>query len=290
MATPPHSRSFDGIGTSWIVSTGEPLSDSRFAELLGIVEEYDRTYSRFRADSVVTRLATTAGPAPFPPDAGELFGLYEKLYRLTAGGVTPLVGASLERLGYDAAYSLRASGDAVASPAWDDTLVLDRGTVTLRRPALLDVGAAGKGQLVDLLAERLKTWGYEERTVDGSGDLRHSGGASLRIALEHPFDPTRAIGVVELADGALCASSIGRRAWGNGFHHVLDGRTGVPVDTVAATWVLAETALLADGLATALFLADPDELATEFAFRYVVLHTDGRVRFSADLPGEVFTA
>jgi len=290
VATPPHSRSFDGIGTSWIVSTGEPLPENRFAELLDIVEEYDRTYSRFRADSVVTRLATTAGPAPFPSSAGKLFGLYESLYRLTAGGVTPLVGASLERLGYDADYSLRASGRPVASPAWEDTLLLDRGTVTLRRPALLDVGAAGKGQLVDLLAERLEVWGYGERTVDGSGDLRHSDASSLRVALEHPFDPSRAIGVVELADGALCASSIGRRSWGNGFHHVLDGRTGAPVDTVAATWVLADTALLADGLATALFLADPDELATEFSFRYVVLNTDGRVRFSADLPGEVFTA
>ena len=290
MATPPHSRRFDGIGTSWIVSTGEPLPENRFAELLDIVEEYDRTYSRFRTDSVVTRLASTAGPAPFPSSAGQLFGLYESLYRLTAGGVTPLVGASLERLGYDAAYSLRPSGDALASPAWEDTILLEGGTVTLRRPALLDIGAAGKGQLIDLLAVRLAAWGYDECTVDGSGDLRHSGASPLRIGLEHPFDPSRAIGVVELADGALCASSIGRRAWGNGFHHVLDGRTGVPVDTVVATWVLADTALLADGLATALFLADPDELATEFSFRYVVLHTDGRVRFSTDLPGEVFTA
>ena len=88
--------------------------------------------------------------------------------------------------------------------------------------------------------------------VDAGGDIAVRG-APQRIGLEHPFDERRAIGVWEVADAALCASAVNRRAWGDGLHHVLDARTGAPVRTVAATWAVAPTAMRADAIATALF-------------------------------------
>ena len=99
--------------------------------------------------------------------------------------------------------------------------------------------------------------------VDASGDLRVRGAASERIALEHPADPTKAIGVVELRDGALCASASNRRAWGDGLHHVIDAVTGLPTAAVIATWALAPDALHADGLATALFFDPAPNLFAE---------------------------
>ncbi len=49
----------------------------------------------------------------------------------------------------------------------------------------------------------------------------------------------RAIGVVELdPEDALCGSATNRRAWGDGLHHVLDGRTGRPTNDIVATWVV----------------------------------------------------
>ncbi|MGZ3089125.1 FAD:protein FMN transferase, partial [Pseudomonas aeruginosa] len=56
--------------------------------------------------------------------------------------------------------------------------------------------------------------------VDGSGDLAVRG-TPVRVGLEHPYDPARAIGVVEVRGAALCASAVTRRAWGDGLHHVL---------------------------------------------------------------------
>jgi thiamine biosynthesis lipoprotein len=46
--------------------------------------------------------------------------------------------------------------------------------------------------------------------------------------------------------------------------------------------------MLADALATALFLVPPERLLEHVAFRYVRMRTDGVVSFSPDLPGEVF--
>ena len=72
--------------------------------------------------------------------------------------------------------------------------------------------------------------------------------APQRIGLEHPYDSRRAIGVIEVTDAALCASATNRRAWGDGLHHVLDARTGEPVRTIAATWAVAPTAMVADAI------------------------------------------
>jgi len=153
----------------------------------------------------------------------------------------------------------------------------------------LDVGAAGKGQLVDLVAEVLIEHGVAEWTVDASGDLRHRG-APIRVALEHPWDTTTAVGIVELADGALCASATNRRRWvdldGNTVHHVLDALTGVPVDGIVASWVVAADAMTADGVATALFFTRdiPHGLGAE----WTRMDADGRLERSAGFTGEVF--
>ncbi|WP_210508631.1 FAD:protein FMN transferase [Naasia sp. SYSU D00057] len=286
---PPRERRFDAIGTSWRIDTAEPLGDAVFAAILARIDGFDRAYSRFRADSLVRRLARDGGTVEFPEEDRALFELYDALHRLTGGAMTPLVGASLERLGYDADYRLGPAGPALPSPAWADSITVDGTRVTAAHPVLLDLGAAGKGRLVDLVQGELAALGAAESTVDASGDLRHAGPQPLRVALEHPYDPKRAIGVVEVR-GALCASAANRRAWGDGLHHVLDARTGLPVREVAATWVLADTALVADGLATALFLAEPAALLDDFDFSYVRMFTDGAAEWSADLPGEVFTA
>jgi thiamine biosynthesis lipoprotein len=97
-----------------------------------------------------------------------------------------------------------------------------------------------------------------------------------------------AIGVVNFGEGAICASSVNRRAWGDGLHHVIDATTGLPTATVIATWAIAPTALVADGVATALFFADADRLAEEFGIRYVRMFSTGRVEFSPDIDGELF--
>ncbi|BDZ44294.1 FAD:protein FMN transferase [Naasia aerilata] len=286
---PPSERRFSAIGAPWRIDTEEPLDDAGFERVLALVEEFDRAYSRFRDDSLVARLARDGGTVDFPEDAEPMFALYAALYRATDGALTPLVGASLEQLGYDPAYRLTPRWPALPSPAWDDRLRVEGSRVTAAEPVLLDVGAAGKGALVDLVSAELRAVGVGGATVDASGDLLHTAPEPLRVALEHPYDSSLAIGVVEVS-GAICASAANRRAWADGLHHVLDGRTGLPVREVAATWVLSETALEADGLATALFLTDPERLLGDFDFRWVRMFTDGSADYSDDLPGEVFAA
>jgi thiamine biosynthesis lipoprotein len=282
-----HHARFEAIGTTWRIDAGVPLHDVLPA-VRALIDRYDRTWSRFRGDSLVATMARTPGRYAMPAEAGSLLGLYRALHDATAGAVSPLVGRALEHHGYDAGYGLRPADGPVAVPAWDDVLSPDGDALLVREPALLDVGAAGKGQLVDLVSVLLTDHGIAEHVVDAGGDLRTMGPDALRVALEHPADPTRAIGVVELRDAAIAASAVNRRAWGDR-HHVLDARTGEPTRQVVATWAIAATAMEADGLATALFFASTGALARSFAFEGARVFADGRAERTPGLPGELFS-
>lgn len=282
------SFGFEGIGTQWEISTPQAMEPEVRSQVLETVAEYDHTYSRFKADSLVSGLAAAPGNITLPPHAAALGEVYAVLYRLSGGAMTPLIGSSLDRLGYDSAYSLVPAGRPVAAPRWEDVLEWAGTTLTAREPVVLDVGAAGKGQLVDLLGVVLTGAGHPDFLVDASGDMLHAGGHPLKVALEHPYNPQQAIGVVELDNAALCASAANRRAWGDGLHHVLDGTTGQPVRTTVATWTMAANAMEADALATALFMVEPEQLETAFDFSWLRVFSDGTATFSAAFEGRLF--
>jgi len=280
---------FDGIGTAWEISTPDPLPPALRSSVLAEVERYDSTWSRFREDSLVTRMSEAPGQYRLPPESNSLASLYRQLYTLSGGAMTPLIGESLERLGYDPHYSLQPHGEAAPPPDWNAVLEWRGTSLRTTAPVVLDVGAAGKGQLVDLLAGLLRTRGVPDFFIDASGDLLNGGQEPVPVALEHPYDATRAIGTVPLGSGALCASASNRRAWGDGLHHVLDGTTGAPVRTVVATWAVADSAMEADALATALFLVPAADLERHFSFSWLKVYSNGSAEYSAEFEGALFT-
>ncbi|WP_144873746.1 FAD:protein FMN transferase [Microbacterium sp. 1.5R] len=277
---------FEAIGTRWEIETGHDLDGTQRRAVSAEIDRFDREWSRFRADSAVARLGREGGSL-LSSDAGPMLDAYRDVSAATGGAVNPLVADSLVSLGYDAAYSLTAGPPIAAPSQWRNTVRWTRGEVTASAPALLDVGALGKGRLVDLVTDVLSDV-PGDLVVDAGGDMR-TRGAVVRVGLEHPYDPTAAIGIVELQDAALCASAVNRRAWGDGLHHVLDARTGVPVRTWAATWAMASDAMRADAVATALFFDGGPELADEWGVEWVRMSTDGRAQRSAGCPAELFT-
>lgn len=278
---------FDAIGTRWEIETATELSPGERDAVAAEIERFDREWSRFREDSEVARLGR-AGGTLVSTDAAPMLDAYHELSAATAGAVNPLVADSLAALGYDADYSLAAGQPVEAPTAWGERVSWTDAAATASVPSLLDVGALGKGRLVDLIMAVLaETPG--DLVVDAGGDLRVRG-AAIRVGLEHPYDSSKAIGVVSVQDGALCASAINRRAWGDRLHHVLDARTGLPVRTWAATWALAPDAMRADAVATALFFDGGPALAAEWGVEWVRMTTDGRVQRSPGCPAELFIA
>ncbi|MGM7699532.1 FAD:protein FMN transferase [Microbacterium sp. A84] len=280
--------SFDAIGTRWEIETENPLPKAQRTKIDALIDDFDLTWSRFREDSLVTRLSEAGGIAAVTTDAAAMLDVYRELSEATDGAVNPLVGESLNALGYDAGYSLAAGAPRAAPSDWQSILTWTPSELSLASAGVIDVGALGKGRLVDLVIDALSEI-EGDLIVDAGGDLAVRG-AEVRIGLEHPFDVTKAIGIATIRDRALSASAINRRAWGDGLHHVLDARTGLPVRTWAATWVTATNAMRADAAATALFFAGGAELADRWGVEWVRMSTDGHAERSVNAPVELFTA
>ena len=282
-----HSLTFEAIGTEWSIEIDVPFSKSLKNQIKNRIEMFEKTYSRFRNDSLVSQIAKKPGIYTFPEDAVELFEFYEELYDVTKGKVTPLIGGMLERAGYDAAYSF-VTLPQTKLPALEETLEWSGNLLKVSQPVTLDIGAAGKGYLVDLLCELLDSEGIENYVVDASGDLRHKGKFENRVGLEDPRNPGSVIGAIDVVNKSLCASAINRRRWGDDQHHIFDPDTMKPTKDILATWVIADTAMIADGIATSLFFADPNVIRKKFSFEFLRMHANGAIDYSPAFEGRLF--
>lgn len=286
---------FEAIGTQWVIDVyslpkGVNL-DRLLQEIRERIEVFDSHYSRFRNDSLIAQMADRAGSYSLPEDADPLFSLYWRFYQLTDGAFTPLIGAVLEQAGYDAVYSLQERDKKQPTQRWENILDYSAGTVRVHEPAVLDFGAAGKGYLVDIVAEILERQGITDYCVDAGGDMRYCSSqiSPLRVGLENPLQENQVIGVVELQNASICSSAGNRRRWGK-YHHILDPVTQESPHDIAGTWVTAASTMEADALATSLFLVSPEKLAEHFSFEYLIMYDDYRVKKSSGFSGQLFSA
>ena len=264
------------LGTGIIISSSVPISQRVQKKIRAFIEEYERTLSRFRADSLVSRMASAehGGEFEFPTWAQPLFALYSEFYAATHGAFDACIGADLLALGYNNSVHFipqSAAGlgknENSSSDSWSNyrralpitwaDISQGGGSTTLctNQPVQLDFGAAGKGYFVDLVTQIIK----EELSGDSRADLDflvNAGGDmracfseennQIKVALENPFDTTQAVGVASIASGALCASSSARRRWkvkdANDFEsnliatHLINALDGIPACDLCASW------------------------------------------------------
>lgn len=284
---------FEAIGTIWNISIISGITATTWTRLRRDIdkriEEFDKTYSRFRKDSLVTKMSIKAGDYAMPKDGYRLLSYYENLYRSTDGLVTPLIGQTLVDAGYDAEYSFK-SKKLSTPPEWDDVISYSHDKITIKRASLLDFGAAGKGYLVDIISEIIKSFGIKDFVVNAGGDmLHHSVGTKIAVGLENPLDPTEVVGEADIGNESLCASSGNRRKWGS-YNHNINPDTLISPTSVTATWVIAKDTMTADGLATALFFVQPSKLRDKFKFSYGLLIPDMEMVCSNDFPVRLYQA
>jgi len=286
------SFKFEAIGTHWQIDIPHDTDDVKrqylLKKIIDLIEDFDKTYSRFRSDSLVTDMAHKKGRYALPDNAEALLFLYKELYELTEHRFTPLIGQVLVDAGYDAIYSFKPK-KMYHPPRWEEVLDYAVPTLFMKKPALLDFGAAGKGYIIDIVSDFLKKEKMTYFCVDAGGDMFYfnKSNEKLRVGLEHPDYPSQVIGVATIRNQSICASAGNRRRWRE-FHHILNPHTLSSTHTVKATWVIAGNAFLADALATCLFFVEAKKLQ-KYHFSYALVDEENRLEVSPDFSGEIFT-
>lgn len=280
---------FEAIGTKWEVYLPERVRLTPLQrQIMSIIDDFDRAFSRFRPDSLVTKMSQQAGRYTLPESGDRLLTFYRQIYDASEGRVTPLIGQVMHDSGYDASYSLKPKA-LRTPPAWDEVMQHAGDVLILHKPALLDFGAAGKGLLVDVVGELLEQQGIADYLVNAGGDIRSrsTDGRSYPIGLEDPVNAAQAVGVVQLQNDSLCGSAGNRRAW-QGYHHIIDPVSLASPRHLSAVWTTAQNTMLADGMSTCLYFIQPEKLLQRFEFEYAEVFADGSFEQSSAFPGNLF--
>lgn len=280
------------MGTSWRITIWDDIPETTFLALEQTIRAYcsifDHTYSRFIENSFIVQLSEKIGVQEVPPEFIDILRMYEKLFVLSYGAFTPLVGDALSDLGYDATYSLQPKKTIRRVPDLLKTVqIIDGRHIELKEKSTIDIGAIGKGFTVDAVSAIIEQKGLLSYLVDGSGDIRYKGSKNIKVGLEHPKDASKIIGSIDFSTGAMCSSATNRRSW-QGMHHIINPRTLTSTNEILACWVMAESAALADGLSTALFLSPPEQFEKDFTFEYLILNSEMKVKRSAGFHAELY--
>jgi len=293
-----HRFTFDAMaGTHELQLGATSVAVARGAAAAAIadVARIEAKYSRYRDDSLTTRINRAAGADAVPIDAetvsllryaDECFALSDGRFDLTSGVLRRVWNfrAAVPRLPAPAALD-----DARALIGWQDVEWDDRAIRLPRAGMEIDFGGIGKEYAADRVATICREHGIASGLVNLGGDVRAIGaqpdGAPWRVGIRHPRDPGRAIAVLDVVDAAVATSGDYQRFVeidGARYCHLLDPRTGMPVAHWQSVSVVAPLAVVAGSLATIAMLFEAPALAFLAAQRapYVAVDAAGALHRS----------
>lgn len=260
------------------------------------VARIEAKYSRYRADSVVSRINAAAGGEPVEVDSETLELLrYAAACYEESGGLFDATSGVLRR-------AWRFDADRVPTQAELEPLLalvdwngvrIEGSKVSLARPGMeLDFGGFGKEYAVDRAARVLVECGATCALVNLAGDLAVIGpqpdGTPWRVGVRHPRKEGVVLASIPVASGAIATSGDYERfieVGGVRHCHVLDPRTGRSVQGFQSVTVHAPTCLVAGSATTIAMLKGREEglpWLEGLGLPFLAVLDDGRIvnRFS----------
>lgn len=271
-AAPLRKLSFAALGTQCEVQYVAPNGDEQAAVFeraaVAWVSAFEAKYSRFRPDSLVSRINAAAGREWVEIDA-EMEGLLtlcDTLFFMTGGVLDPTSLPLILLWDYKTATPRVPSAEEIevarARVGWRNVQRAP-GRIFLPEAGMaLDFGGFGKEYAVDIVAQIATEHGIPAALVDFGHDLRAigipPGRPGWHIGLEDPRQPGATAGSLAIIGKGVASSGDYIRGFtinGKRYGHIIDPRTGWPVANgcMQAT-VIAGTCLQAGVLSTTAFV------------------------------------
>jgi thiamine biosynthesis lipoprotein len=205
------------------------------------------------------------GPVAASPEIIRAVATAKELWESTGGAFDITVGPLLELWGFYEDKEGVPSSDEIQT-ALDkvgmDKVLIDRleSTVSLQAQGMrLDFGGVGKGMALDKAADILKKFGIESALLHGGTSTIIALGAPPNrehwtVHMANPYNLDEKLDTFALTDASYsfsgCTGNV-REISGRPYCHIIDPRTGTPVQGVLAVSAVAKTATESDALSTA---------------------------------------
>ena len=234
------------------------------------VDRIDRLMSHYKADSALSRLNRDAArhPVTVEPELFDFIAEALRYNRESGGAFDVTVGPLMKAWGFfrgegrvPSEDELRLAvghvgGEQVKLNPIARTITFDRSGVEL------DLGGIAKGYAVDRVATLLRRRQIASALISAGGSSVFGLGAPLGrdgwdVAIQDPIDPRKVALTVRLKDRALSVAGSSEKSFEAGgvtYSHIMDPRSGRPVQGVLTVAVLTDTATAGDALDDAFFV------------------------------------
>ena len=240
------------------------------SESLELVHQLEQLMTVYRTDSQLSVINQTADQHPVAVDR-ELFELLNKARQIseqTDHAFDPASGVLVSlwrrcrlagRIPSQDEISMELARSGIKHVDWDESAA----TVHFRREGMeFNLGAIGKGYAVDRAGGLLQERGVDDWLIHGGRSSvrtqgKHAGLDGWPVGIQNPLLPDKPFATLLLRDAALGTSGTAVqwfRHEGKRYGHILDPRTGWPVESMLSVSVIAPDAALADALSTAFFV------------------------------------
>jgi len=144
-----------------------------------------------------------------------------------------------------------------------NNILIDHARSSIRlalRDMEIDTGAIAVGYAVDSAIQKLKEARIRNALINAGGEIYAMGSPpgrkAWRIGIKHPRRGNDLLGIIELKDKAVSTSGDYEKFFeikGRRYCHIIDPRTGKPVQKIMSVTIVADSTTEADALSTALF-------------------------------------
>ncbi len=245
-------------------------SQSVINETLELCAHYDALFSRTLEGSDVWRINHAQGtPVECSPETIELVQCGIKYGELTCGLFDVSIGAVTAL--WDFLEGVKPDDAAIADAVGHVNyrlIQVDGNIVTLSDPqAMLDFGGIAKGFIADKLITFLREQGCKSALLNLGGHVCCLGykpdGSKWRVGTSNPsVNDGKVYATFNVADSSVVSSGLYERCFeqdGVTYHHILNPRTGFPVETnVLNATIVSSSSVEADVYTTFSFLAGID--------------------------------
>ena len=229
------------------------------------IKRFERKYSRYLPDSVTSTINRAAGRASTPIDRETAAILrYAAVCHEQSGGLFDITSGVFRYLWHAGRMTLPLSHEldaCIARVGWEKVQCSDR-RVYLPLPGMeLDFGGVVKEYAADAAAMIARKAGIRHGLVNLGGDVcivgPQANGEPWPIGIVHPTQTDSAIATLALTEGAVTTSGRYERYVeidGKRYSHLIDPRTGWPVEGLLSVSVVADRAIVAGSVASVALL------------------------------------
>ncbi|MFB6341211.1 FAD:protein FMN transferase [Saccharicrinis sp. FJH62] len=270
-----HKQDLTLMGTAFEICAlheDPEVADEAIRRAIIEISRIEELISSYRSNSQTSQVNNMSGIKPVKVDP-ELYDLVErslKLSRLTDGAFDISYAVTDKLWDFKSGYGKvpdHARADSLKSLIDYHNIILNQKDTTIflkKKGMRIGFGAIGKGYAANRAKGIMTALGIENGYVDASGDILFWGsnnGEPWKVGLASPDNRSKALGWLEVSDMAVVTSGdyvYHIQTDTANLSHIIDPKSGWPVEKMRSVTIICPDAELADGLATSVSVLGPE--------------------------------